>query len=485
MGKEEPPKRKVFVSYSWTSPEHQLRVVSLAERLVGDGVDVSLDRWDLREGQDKYAFMEQMVTDPSVDKVLVLADSAYADKADGRRGGVGTETQIISKEVYDKAAQTKFIPVVLECDEVGKPCLPAFLASRIYIDMSSPEMLNKNYEALLRCIFDRPALQKPKLGVPPPHLFTERAVFVAGGASLDAFKRALREDKSNYVPLAKEYLEAFAAGLEAFRLTSRGEQLEADFLASIHDMIPARNELIDFYDTAFGYKDDPLLMEAVLDFLEICAGYHVPVVDRGVSIPAQTENFAFFTHELFIYLTAVLIRHKRDSLLDALMSHSYYIEARAPSCRDPVFSYTLFRSHSDILQARNEKLERRRLVPEADLIKERATLTAFPFRDLIQADFVLWLRSILHTTVDTPWFPVTLVFVEWSRAFPLFARAVSDKGFERIARIHSISSRAELKEKYEREMAGQRARGWAMLFRHGVRFNELMNFEQITGTAHA
>jgi len=34
------------------------------------GVDVILDKWDLREGHDAYAFMEKMVTDPQIKKVL-------------------------------------------------------------------------------------------------------------------------------------------------------------------------------------------------------------------------------------------------------------------------------------------------------------------------------------------------------------------------------------------------------------------------------
>jgi hypothetical protein len=61
---------RVFISYSWSSPEHEEWVVQLATRLRGDGVQASLDKWDLDEGQDKYAYMERMTTDPSISKVL-------------------------------------------------------------------------------------------------------------------------------------------------------------------------------------------------------------------------------------------------------------------------------------------------------------------------------------------------------------------------------------------------------------------------------
>ncbi len=102
----------VFISYSWTSPDYEQRVMDLATRLSSDGVRVIIDKWDLKEGQDKYAFMERMVTDDDVSKVLMLCDREYGEKANGRLGGVGTESQIISSEIYDKVDQEKFVPVV-------------------------------------------------------------------------------------------------------------------------------------------------------------------------------------------------------------------------------------------------------------------------------------------------------------------------------------------------------------------------------------
>lgn len=65
-----------------------------------------------------------MVTDQSISKVILICDQVYASKADGRAGGVGTETQIISGEVYSKQDQDKFVAVIAEKDAGGKPYLP-------------------------------------------------------------------------------------------------------------------------------------------------------------------------------------------------------------------------------------------------------------------------------------------------------------------------------------------------------------------------
>lgn len=44
---------KIFISYSWSS---DALVLELANRLVFHGVDVVLDKWDLKEGNDKLEF---------------------------------------------------------------------------------------------------------------------------------------------------------------------------------------------------------------------------------------------------------------------------------------------------------------------------------------------------------------------------------------------------------------------------------------------
>ena len=105
---------KIFVSYSWTTPKHEDWVINLAERLVSDGVDVIIDKWNLKEGQDKYNFMETMVKSVDILKVLIILDRKYTEKAEQRTGGVGTETQIISPKIYDDVSQEKFIPIVAE-----------------------------------------------------------------------------------------------------------------------------------------------------------------------------------------------------------------------------------------------------------------------------------------------------------------------------------------------------------------------------------
>ena len=139
---------KIFISYAWGSQEHDEKVIALATNLKGDGVDVIFDKWQLKEGNDTYQFMEKSVLDESVTNVLILIDPIYVKKANDRTGGVGAETQIISSEVYNKVEQRKFIPVVFERDDEGNVCKPQYLKSLLHFDLSIPNTFDTEYQRM-------------------------------------------------------------------------------------------------------------------------------------------------------------------------------------------------------------------------------------------------------------------------------------------------------------------------------------------------
>mgnify|MGYP001386331718 FL=1 len=146
---------------------------------------VVIDIWSLKEGQDKNAFMEKMVTNPSIDKVLLLCNSDYERRANNRNDGVGTEGTIVSAEVYGKTKQTKFIPVFLEKGKDGKPTLPVFLKHVFGIDFSNDDDLEKNYDLLLRTIYDKPLQKRPPIGDMPARL-NDKPSYLATAGMVDA-----------------------------------------------------------------------------------------------------------------------------------------------------------------------------------------------------------------------------------------------------------------------------------------------------------
>jgi hypothetical protein len=150
---------KVFISYSHDSDEHMVWVLSLAERLVHHGVYVVLDVWDVDYGDDLLAYMEQGIT--SCDRVLIICTEGYIAKAKALKGGVGFEKMIITAEVAGDLGTKKFIPLI----RGGNPAaLPQFLGTRRYVDFRTDD---KNYDGLLRTLFNVPKRARPPIGKNP------------------------------------------------------------------------------------------------------------------------------------------------------------------------------------------------------------------------------------------------------------------------------------------------------------------------------
>ncbi len=123
------------------------------------------------------------MTDDSIKKVLLVCDQVYAEKADKRAGGVGTEAQIISPKLYAQTHLTKFVAVVREKNAENKPYVPVYYHGRIHIDLTSDETYAQNFEQLVRWIFDKPVNIKPEIGTPPSFVTHSTAAVTFGSAA--------------------------------------------------------------------------------------------------------------------------------------------------------------------------------------------------------------------------------------------------------------------------------------------------------------
>ena len=158
---EKPP--RVFISYSWETPQHQEWVLQLATRLQEQGgVQVLLDQWHLSPGQDKTVFMERGVAES--DFVIFICTPDYAKKANQRHGGVGYESMIITGELAANINQNKFIPVLR--DGAWNTSLPNWIRTRLGVDLSAEPYSENQYQRLLRALHKTP-LRPPPIGPKP------------------------------------------------------------------------------------------------------------------------------------------------------------------------------------------------------------------------------------------------------------------------------------------------------------------------------
>lgn len=153
----------VFISYSHDDQSHKDWVLQLATRLRSNGVNVLLDRWNLKLGQDLAAFMERGLSKSN--RVLCICSQTYIKKANEGQGGVGYEKQIITAELLSDLNTNWVVPIIRNNPTQKK--VPTFLGGRLYISFEVENLYESQYEELLREILDEPALPIPPIGANP------------------------------------------------------------------------------------------------------------------------------------------------------------------------------------------------------------------------------------------------------------------------------------------------------------------------------
>jgi hypothetical protein len=434
---------KVFISYSWTSVAHETWVIELAERLMSDGADVILDKWELKEGQDKYTFMEQMVNDESIKRVLIICDKQYAEKADERRGGAGTESQIISAEIYNKVKQEKFVPVITEYDGHGEPFVPTYLKSRIYVDLSNSEKYLSEYEKLLRNIFDRPALKKPPIGSPPGHLFEEEPPKLLTSRKFALFSDAFNQNRPVSKSLLKEYLDSLLDTIKQETINPKeGEFVDELVISSIARLLPARDEFLEAMEFLSKNKADESYFLIVHDFfkglLELTEADPSPRADK-------LDNYRFIQYEFFVSLISVLMQNQLSDILEIFLDGDYYLTT---SYKRQALAYNAFNRFTETLnQQRKNRLKLNRKSVQADLLVERANHSLLNKESFIQADFVLFLRSIICPREGLRWWRPKTIIYDFIIPFEIFFKARSAINFDFLKRLFKFTSVEQFIEK--------------------------------------
>lgn len=412
---------------------------------MNDAVDVVLDVWDLKEGDDKYAFMEKMVTDESVTHVLVFSDSEYAAKADARKAGVGTESQIISREVYSKVQQSKFIPVVCEFDDSGEPFLPTFLKSRIWIDFSSPEAANNNWERLIRVLYGKPAYEKPTLGKAPTYVTTNVAVPASpAAAKFAALRQAIIQEKRGLKVYRQDFLNACCDYADALRVRNRPDvtNMGERVLEDCGKLKLVRDQIVDWVLLESGVNPSEEFGEALVCVLErlLELKSRPPEVNSWEDV--WFEAHRVFVYETFLYIVAALLKTDSFGSLHLILTSHYLRPETVASGTNRFAKFDAFYGHSETLQILAPKGQRLN-APAAELIKRQADRTDLPFSDVMQAELLVLLMALI--TDGCRWYPQTLHYLSYAGALPFFVRAARHRDFQKLAKITGIASGDELR----------------------------------------
>lgn len=118
---------RVFLSYTASSLAHAEWVKWLATYLRQNGVDARLDAWHMRAAMPMQQWMCNELQ--LADRVVIISDAAYAQRANDPVGGVGWETMMIHGDMARLPLHScKYLCIVRSQQIEG--CLPFYMQSR-------------------------------------------------------------------------------------------------------------------------------------------------------------------------------------------------------------------------------------------------------------------------------------------------------------------------------------------------------------------
>jgi hypothetical protein len=130
-----------------------------------------------------------------------------------------------------------------------------------------------------------------------------------------------------------------------------------------------------------------------------------------------------------------------------LLRQQYYVPPTITHDEGRLVPFCVFYNSLSSLEHRNKRLNLRRASLWADLLKDRCGGSRLDFRELMQADFVLYIRicmDILRLGGWRQWWPETLIYAGDDGPFEIFARGQSKRYFQRIGAIFDVEEKDDL-----------------------------------------
>lgn len=428
---------KVFISYAWGSQEHDDKVIALATNLKGDGVDVVFDKWQLKEGNDTFSFMEKSVLDETITNVLILIDPVYAQKANERTGGVGTETQIISSEVYNKVEQRKFIPVVFERDDKGNICKPQYLKGLLHFDLSMPDKYDIEYQRMVRTLYGIDTYKEPELGNPPSWLDETSKVSYKSRVNSEFYRGQVSEivKKNKF----KENLEDLKNQITSY------EFADNDIVDKYIELMPFRDEFLSLVKSSEyiqeGYVQVALFLEELM---------------RGIRSQHNNEAILKNTlvHECFIYIIAYFLKRNSKDAIKYFLNKTYF--TGTSHFNEEADSYNCFYEHNDDLdRAVCKRDSKDYYCGTAALWIENLNIELCNKEEFVAGDLFCYSASRLIKNYDKSWawFPITYVYSRdsYHGMFAMYSkRLVSMEHLLNMMYILNYESVSDFKEAYRK-----------------------------------
>ncbi len=429
---------------------HSARKVAeqVCSRLERDGFKVLIDFKDLKYGHDMNFFMEELITETG--KLIILIDDEYAQKADNRSGGVGTETFLISSEMYAQVLPDRFIPCALKKDGHGNFVLPRYLKSRRCADFTSDEQIDRNWESVLAHI----------TGEGEDDVHPESGLV----DSLATGRNFIAQLATNFsIRTAREFLNHSRKYIDSLRVRDEVKVDSREFfqesIATYQKLIPIRNQFIELIYTMECVPSDQLV-NIVIEFLEMLLNLKEPPLDKKA---CNTINeYRHIAHRVFAYDSFL---HSIGTLMELFKFneiHDVLSTEFPPTEFDSSMGYTQPNCYYDFLITKDNVLKlqpeyKKYSSPGLQLVKENATRNDITFDPhLMEADLLIYLHSLVNSF---NWLPLTICYcdrTEMPRSF--YIKCSGKRFFSYLAQSTGAATGDDVRNKFWENGGDERIR---------------------------
>ncbi|MDP4105264.1 MAG: TIR domain-containing protein [Bacillota bacterium] len=155
--------KRVFISYSWDSTDHQEWVLYLANQLRKKGLIAEIDVF---ETQTKSTNLNKMMVEKvrDSDYIVIVLTENYARKATSFEGGVGFESQLILP--FLKEYPNKLVPIIRHKGNF-EAVFPFQLKGHLAIDFSDNNQFEEKLEELVYRLYEKPRYYVEPVGEIP------------------------------------------------------------------------------------------------------------------------------------------------------------------------------------------------------------------------------------------------------------------------------------------------------------------------------
>jgi hypothetical protein len=334
-----------------------------------------------------------------------------------------------------------------------KPCLPTFVKTRIYIDLSKEEVYEENYEKLIRNIYDKPISKRPPIGKMPIHLEDENPIFLPTAHKVNQIKSSLLSGNKNSVLLIKDYLQTFIESLLMFKLDITKDEINKNnFIEkvelSIVQLQPLKLDFIEFLNVVYKYSTQDY-EEELVDFFENLLQFYEDNeirLESGNSLnDVIYDNYRFFNYDLFVNFVSAMLKLEKFKTLNLIYRSTFIVTRKYNKKAEAVNFVDLRKYNYTLNEFKNQKINPKRVSVVADLIKKYSTIVKF--EENKSSDILSYYMSLIHppnTGFVHNWFPETSCYNSYN--FDLFPKIISKRYFEKVKYLFNVENIESYKE---------------------------------------